>query len=56
MAHLPEFAHVHLRGPDPAAALAWYVSQFGGKTDKLKGQIDGIQYGDVWILAQRVLQ
>ena len=45
--------HVHLRGPDPAAALAWYVEKFGGKTGKLKGQIDGIQYGDVWILAQR---
>jgi catechol 2,3-dioxygenase-like lactoylglutathione lyase family enzyme len=45
--------HVHVRGPDPAATLAWYVEKFGGKTGKLKGQIDGIQYGDVWVLAQR---
>ena len=45
--------HVHLRGPDPSATLAWYVDKFGGKTDKMKGQLDGIQYGDVWILAQR---
>ena len=45
--------HVHVRAPDPAAALAWYADKFGGKPGKLKGQIDGIQYGDVWILAQR---
>jgi catechol 2,3-dioxygenase-like lactoylglutathione lyase family enzyme len=45
--------HVHLRAPDPAAALAWYVDKFGGKIGKLKGQIDGVQYGDIWILAQR---
>src|SRR5205814_878284 len=45
--------HVHVRGPDPAATLAWYIDKFGGHTAKFKGQIDGIQYGDVWILAQR---
>ena len=45
--------HVHVRGPDPAATLAWYTDKFGGKVEKLKGQIDGIQYGDVWILAAR---
>jgi catechol 2,3-dioxygenase-like lactoylglutathione lyase family enzyme len=45
--------HVHVRGPDPAATLAWYADKFGGKVDKLKGQIDGIQYDDVWLLAAR---
>lgn len=45
--------HGHLRGPDPAASLAWYVDKFGGTIAKLKGQIDGINYGGVWILAQR---
>jgi lactoylglutathione lyase len=45
--------HVHLRGPDPAASLAWYVDKFGGTIAKLKGQIDGVNYGGVWILAQR---
>lgn len=45
--------HVHLRGPDPAAALAWYVDKFGGAVGKLKDRIDGINYGSVWILAQR---
>src|SRR5580765_8000300 len=36
--------HVHLRAPDPAAALAWYADKFGGKTDKLKGQLDGVVF------------
>jgi len=45
--------HVHLRAADPAAALAWYVDAFGGTAGKLKGQLDGVAYGDVWILAQR---
>jgi catechol 2,3-dioxygenase-like lactoylglutathione lyase family enzyme len=45
--------HVHLRAPDPAAALAWYVSKFGGKTGKLKGQIDGVDYNGVWLLAAK---
>src|SRR5262245_20767334 len=29
--------HVHLRGPDPAATLAWFADKVGGKTEKLKG-------------------
>ncbi|HEV3140699.1 MAG TPA: VOC family protein, partial [Vicinamibacterales bacterium] len=45
--------HVHLRAPDPAAALAWYKEQFGGESAKFKGLIDGLRYGGVWILAQR---
>jgi len=45
--------HIHLRGADPAAMLAWYAAQFGGRTDKLKGRIDGVDMGGVWILVQR---
>ena len=45
--------HVHLRAPDPAAALAWYVDKFGGRVSKLKNMIDGVNYGGVWILAQK---
>ena len=45
--------HVHLRGPDPAATLAWFSTQFGGRTGKLKDRIDGIEMSGVWILAQR---
>jgi len=45
--------HVHLRAPDPAVALAWYVDTFGGTIGKLKDRIDGVNYGGVWILVQR---
>lgn len=44
--------HVHLRGVDPAATLAWYVDKFGGAVSKLKDRIDGINYGGVWVLAR----
>ena len=45
--------HVHLRAPDPVAALAWYVDKVGGTVGKLKDRIDGINYGGVWMLAQK---
>ena len=44
------FHHIHLRSPDPAASLAWYKQRFGGETAKLKGMVDGLKYGDVWVL------
>jgi catechol 2,3-dioxygenase-like lactoylglutathione lyase family enzyme len=44
------FHHVHLRSPDPAASMAWYKQRFGGETAKLKGLLDGLKYGDVWVL------
>src|SRR3954466_1463877 len=45
--------HVHLRGPDPNAVLAFYKDKFGGETGKLKGRIDGINLSGVWLLVQR---
>ena len=51
-AELLGFHHVHLRVPDPAATLKWYEDMFGGaQKTKLKGRIDGLKYGDVWLLA-----
>ena len=47
------FHHIHLRAPDPAASLAWYQERFGGETAKLKGRIDGLKYGDVWVLVAK---
>jgi lactoylglutathione lyase len=47
------FHHVHLRSPDPNATLQWYLDKFGGDRTKLKGQLDALRYGDVWILAQK---
>jgi catechol 2,3-dioxygenase-like lactoylglutathione lyase family enzyme len=45
------FHHVHLRVPDPEVALRWYVEMFGGEAAKLKDQLAGVKYGNVWILA-----
>ena len=45
--------HVHLRSPDPAATLAWYIDKFGGAVGKLKDRIDGINLGGVWLLVAR---
>lgn len=33
--------------------LAWYLGMFGGERVKLKGRLDAVKYGDVWVLAQR---
>ena len=45
--------HVHLRGADPAATLAWYKEKFAGESGKLKDRLDGLKWGGVWILVQR---
>jgi lactoylglutathione lyase len=45
------FHHVHLRVPDPTATLKWYQDMLGGERAKLKGRIDGLRYGNVWLLA-----
>jgi len=45
--------HIHLRGPDPDATMAWYVDKFGGTVGKLQNTIDGINYGGVWVLAAK---
>src|SRR4051812_7144794 len=45
--------HVHLRGPDPNAILAFYKEKFGGDSAKLKDRIDGIRLSGVWLLVQR---
>jgi catechol 2,3-dioxygenase-like lactoylglutathione lyase family enzyme len=49
------FHHIHLRVPDPEAALAWYVQMFGGERSRLKGRLDAVKYSDpdVWLLAQK---
>ena len=47
------FHHVHLRSLDPNDTFQWYLDKFGGERTKLKGQLDALKYGDVWILAQK---
>ena len=45
--------HVHLRGPDPAAVLAFYKEKFAGDSAKLKDRLDGLKLSGVWLLVQR---
>ena len=45
------FHHIHLSASDPAETLAWYQEVLGGEPASLKGQIDGLRFGDVWVLA-----
>lgn len=46
--------HIHLSGTDPAAILDWYAEKFGGKREKFKGLLDGINYGDkLWLLVSQ---
>jgi catechol 2,3-dioxygenase-like lactoylglutathione lyase family enzyme len=48
------FHHVHLRSPDPEAALAWYEDKFGGVRLRMRGRIEGLLYpGNVWLLVTR---
>ena len=42
--------HIHLSSVDPDAALNWYAEHLGGVREKLKGQQDGLRFGDVWLL------
>ena len=44
------FHHIHLSASDPAATLAWYRDLLGGEPASLKGQLDGLRFGDVWVL------
>jgi len=45
--------HIHLSTPDPAATLSWYSEAFGGEVGKFKGVLDGLFYGDIWLLAAK---
>ncbi len=47
------FHHVHLSSADPKAALAWYHAVFGGTEAKLRGRIDGLRFGETWLLISR---
>ena len=44
------FHHIHLSATDPAVTVAWYQDVFGGERASLKGQLDGLLFGDVWVL------
>ena len=43
------FHHINLRSANPGAALKWYQSAFGGQAASLKGRLNGLLYGKVWL-------
>jgi predicted enzyme related to lactoylglutathione lyase len=45
------FHHVHLRVKDPAATLGWFQQKFHGEAAKLRGKLDGVRFGGVWLFA-----
>jgi catechol 2,3-dioxygenase-like lactoylglutathione lyase family enzyme len=47
------FHHVHLSVPDPEGTRLWYLDRFGGEPAKLKGRLEGIKYGDVWLFMEQ---
>jgi catechol 2,3-dioxygenase-like lactoylglutathione lyase family enzyme len=47
------FHHIHLSSTDPAATLEWYQERFGGEAAQLRGQLDGLRMGDIWLLAMQ---
>ncbi len=47
------FHHVHLSAVDPASTLGWYRETFGGVPESLRGMLDGLRFGEVWLLASQ---
>jgi predicted enzyme related to lactoylglutathione lyase/catechol 2,3-dioxygenase-like lactoylglutathione lyase family enzyme len=45
--------HIGLLSPDPAALLAWFADKFGGKVAKYDSGTQGINYGGVWLVANK---
>jgi predicted enzyme related to lactoylglutathione lyase len=48
------FHHIHLLSENPDATLKWYQNVFGGQNGQLKGRVNGLRYGTVWLLIDRV--
>jgi predicted enzyme related to lactoylglutathione lyase len=44
---------IGFRSTDPAALEKWVGDTFGGTPDKLFGRVDGIKYGDMWLIFQK---
>ena len=47
------FHHIHLSATDPQATLQWYSDVFGAEKASLKGRLDGLRLGDVWLLVSQ---
>ncbi len=49
----PGFHHVHLSARDPERTLGWYREALGGVPETLRGTLDGLRFGEVWLFASR---
>ena len=47
------FHHIHLSAVDPDATLKWYQTALGGTPASLKGRMNGVKFGSVWVLADK---
>ena len=47
------FHHVHLSAADPAATLTWFHNHLGGEQAKLRGILDGVRYGPIWLFVSK---
>jgi catechol 2,3-dioxygenase-like lactoylglutathione lyase family enzyme len=47
------FHQVHLSAVNPDETLAWYRDVMGGTPARLKDQLDGLRFGDVWFLVSQ---
>ena len=44
------FHHIALRVPNPEESLTWYANAFGGKRTKLRGRVDALTYGGMYLM------
>jgi catechol 2,3-dioxygenase-like lactoylglutathione lyase family enzyme len=44
------FHHIALRVANPEESLQWYHANFGGQRTKLRGRIDALQYGGMYLV------
>jgi catechol 2,3-dioxygenase-like lactoylglutathione lyase family enzyme len=44
------FHHITLRVPNPEESLTWYQASFGGERTKLRGRIDALKYGGMYLV------
>ena len=44
------FHHIALRVADPEATTRWFLSAFGGNRVQLRGRLDALQYGSMYLL------
>ena len=47
------FHHVHARATDPARMLDWFAAHTGGQRGRMNGQLDGLNYGGIWLVVER---